>query len=39
MAISLDLNVFGKKYFVVLFYEWDTFHILNERVFRWVKSL
>jgi len=27
MTISFDLNIFGKKYFTVLFYEWDTFDI------------
>jgi len=30
IAISLDGNIFGKKYFAVLFYEWDTFEILNK---------
>jgi len=30
MAVSFDPNIFGKKYFAVLFYEWDTFDILNK---------
>jgi len=28
IAISFYLNIFGKKYFTVLFYEWNTFNIL-----------
>jgi len=24
ITLSFDLNIFGKKEFVVLFYEWDT---------------
>jgi len=37
MAISFDLNVFGNKYFAVLFY-WDTFDTLNKQktFFAWV---
>jgi len=31
MTISFDLNIFGKKYFTFLFYEWDIFDILNKQ--------
>jgi len=31
MAVSFDLNIFGTKYFTVLFYEWETFNILNKQ--------
>jgi len=34
MAISFDLwSDFGKKYFSVLFYEWNTSDILNKQKF------
>jgi len=34
MAISFDMNIFGKKYFAVLFYEWGIFRlILNKEQF------
>jgi len=31
MAISFNLNIFIRKFFVDLFYEFDTFNILNKQ--------
>jgi len=41
MAICFDLNIFGKKYFAILCYEWNTFDIkINRNIFfLWVNPL